>query len=70
MRVYTCTDFTGHYPVGTAAVVIAPNRKRAVELLEKELKNIGLEQKVNPLSLIVLSIRAGKTCIVLRNGDY
>jgi len=40
MRVYTITNFTGHYPVGVSAVVFAKNEGEAAIVLMSELKRI------------------------------
>lgn len=42
MRAWTCTEFDGHYPVGTAAVVVAENEDVALHWMVKELKFLGL----------------------------
>lgn len=70
MKVYTCNNFRGHHPVGTAAVVVAPNRVRAEVLLELELERIGLPQPRHfQLDLIELpSDYEGVS--ILNNGDY
>ena len=44
MRVFTCDDFKGHYPVGTAAVVVASDIAEARKLLDAELASRGLPQ--------------------------
>lgn len=41
MKVFTAR-FTGHYPVGTAAVIVAESREQAYDLLMEELKEEGL----------------------------
>ena len=46
MNVYYNNSFIGHWPVGAAAVVVAPNNWMAAEMLEEELKNQGLPQKI------------------------
>ena len=46
---WTIDNFKGHYPVGVGAVVTADNVEMAIYLLEKELKSMGLEQKIKPL---------------------
>lgn len=43
MNVYTCTSFTGFNPIGTAAVIIAKNKRQATRLLREELAAIGLK---------------------------
>lgn len=48
MNIYTNTKFTGHCPVGTAAVVRAETPEDAALLLAFELKEHDLEQVVKP----------------------
>ena len=43
MRAYVCTSFKGHFPVGTAAVMVANDRGHALRLLAKKLEGAGLE---------------------------
>jgi hypothetical protein len=69
MNVYTCKGFTGHYPVGTAAVVIAANRMRAVQALETALATHGLAQTINPDDLVLLDL-THQQVIVLNDGNY
>ena len=38
MKVFTCTKFTGHWPVGSAAVVIAETAAEAAEDLNHKLR--------------------------------
>lgn len=69
MNVYTCTDFSGHWPVGTAAVIVAPNIKMARDKLHEVLKANGLAQDVATCTLHKLSLtQAG--CVILNDGDY
>lgn len=42
-KVYTNNKFTGFYPVGTAAVVVADDPLEAAGLLNNELIRIGLK---------------------------
>lgn len=42
MKVWTNTRFPGHYPVGTAAVVVADTAGQAAEVLNDELERVGL----------------------------
>lgn len=48
MQVYVNTRFLGHWPVGTAAVVVAESPERAAQLLEAALDAAGLIQVVLP----------------------
>lgn len=42
MNIYTCTKFTGHYPVGVAAVIAANNPEDALSALNNALVGAGL----------------------------
>ena len=42
MKVYVNTNFTGSWPVGTSAVVVAETKEMAVDLLNEKLRNISL----------------------------
>lgn len=69
MNVYYNNSFTGHRPVGTAAVVVAPNNIIAAEILEEELKNQRLPQKIDPKAMVRLpTYRLSVT--ILNDGDY
>jgi hypothetical protein len=48
MNVYTCKTFTGHWPVGTAAVVHAETKEQAAEILNDELHERGLPGDAKP----------------------
>jgi hypothetical protein len=42
MKVFVNTNFTGHWPVGTSAVVLAETKEIAVDILNQKLIKIGL----------------------------
>lgn len=67
-RVFTCNDFIGHYPVGSAAVIVAHDLPHARLLLKMELEKEGLTLKqsdeVKELDLNDFG------AVVLNNGDY
>lgn len=69
MNVYTCTDFSGHWPVGTAAVIVAPDIKAARAKLHEALKANGLVQDVATCTLRKLDTTQAD-CIILNDGDY
>lgn len=69
MNVYINNSFTGHWPVGTAAVVVAQNSVMAAEMLEEELKKQDLSQKIDPKAMERLSTYRPSVTI-LNNGDY
>lgn len=66
MNIYTNATFNGHYPVGTAAVVVAKDQLEAARELSNELLRIGLPQDVNPSEMI--EIKEGVR--ILCDGDY
>jgi hypothetical protein len=45
VKVFTCTSFTGFWPVGVSAVIVAASLSDATAMLHLELANVGLEQK-------------------------
>lgn len=67
MKVWTCDDFTGHYPVGTAAVVVAQSEADARLLLIDACRARGLvieDFTVKPLDSSVAR------AVVLCDGNY
>jgi hypothetical protein len=67
MTTWISTDFVGHYPVGAAAVVIAPDADRAIALLSHELKRRGLSGK----GFSVAPLNADQEgAYILVDGDY
>lgn len=69
MKVYTYKTFRGHWPVGTAAVVVDESPHQAAEQLMRVLKLEGLEQTVEPKEMIEVMTKHG-SCRILCNGDY
>lgn len=68
MKVFTCDDHKGYWPVPTASVVIAKNEKEAHEMLKKELKEThGIED--DDFTLKELNPKK-RQVEVLSNGDY
>jgi hypothetical protein len=76
MKVFTCTCFTGHWPVGTAAVVIADNQNDAALLLNGSLIKNGLPGDAEPEDIIelceahIVDSRQVGAVRILCNGDY
>lgn len=70
MKVFTCTSFTGHWPVGTAAVIVAKDKEEARAALAVELMERGL--KVDDAA--TWEIKRLKTTVpsvtILRDGEY
>lgn len=69
-RVFACTDHDGHWPVGTASVVIAGDEKGARQLLDAKLVAGGLKPFADePYTLTEISLNEPKA-YVLCDGNY
>ena len=69
MMTWTCNNFKGHYPVGTALVVSADNVGLAIILVEAKLEEMGLAQTIKPEQLIPF-ITNHRYVRVLNDGNY
>ena len=69
MKIYTNKTFTGHYPVGSAAVVCATSRIQAVALLNIQLREIGLSGDAEVEDMIELKFDVPAVRI-LEDGNY
>lgn len=69
-RVFAFTGFKGHWPVGTAALVIAQDINEAAAMLSAELTERGLEQVINVKEAVEVNPAAGKGVRILVDGDY
>jgi len=70
MKVFTCVDFEGFWPVGVAAVVVAEDARHAATLLEAKLVAENLRaQTIDPASMIeVDTTQAGAR--IVQDGNY
>lgn len=72
MICYLVTNFKGHYPVGTCAIVYAADREQCKRVLKDELAQQGLGQNnadewtIEPLTPYPSRPQAR----VVLNGDY
>lgn len=70
MKIFISTDFTGHYPVGTAAVVVARDSTHARSLLDRELQHRDLwNPDGDPYKLSELDTKHERAYI-LNDGNY
>lgn len=67
LRVFTCTDHKGHWPVGTASVVIAHSEAEARQLLDAALLDQGLDLDAYTMNEVPLH---EPRALVLNNGEY
>lgn len=72
MRLFTCTDHKGHWPVGTASIVLASNEAEARSLLDRKLyeNNLILNGETTHYTLNEVSLEDGPKAIILNDGDY
>ena len=69
MNVYTCTSFTGHWPVGTSAVVVATDSVAAAHALAVALANEGLAQPIEPSEMKIVD-PTHQSVRILCDGNY
>jgi hypothetical protein len=69
MNTYTCNSFTGHYPVGSAAVVRAKDAAEAADMLNRELRARKLNGDAMPQDMIQFPDEV-KAVRILVDGDY
>ena len=71
MNVYTNTTFEGHWPVGTAAVIVAKTAKQAAEQLNNKLEARGLLQNDPIKADEMFFVPTGSPCVyILADGNY
>ncbi|MDR5784079.1 hypothetical protein QCE63_32175 [Caballeronia sp. LZ065] len=69
MKIYTCSNFTGFYPVGVAAVIVAECASAAEHLLNVALQAVGLpgDAQIDEGSAVDAGVPG---IVMLKNGDY
>jgi hypothetical protein len=70
MNTYTCTGFIGHWPVGTAAVVIANDPQDAAMKLNAALKLNGLPSSALPIDMRPFPADPADDVRILCDGNY
>jgi hypothetical protein len=69
MKVFSCEGFKGHWPVGTAAVIVAPDKTTAMSMLLEALKAEGLEEQ--PFEIKLKEVDTQRRSVdILCNGEY
>ena len=69
MRIFYCPSHDGVYLTG-CSIIVAPDVQKAQEMLDKELKQRGLQQSHEwAYDLIELDYTLSQV-LVLQNGDY
>lgn len=69
MKVFTNNTFTGYFPVGGAAVVVADSSQEAVDYLNEKLVSMGLEGDVKQEDMIELDT-SSEDVVILLDGNY
>jgi len=71
LQVFTCNDFAGHWPVGTAAVIVATSAAEADTILRDELHKHGLLDENPPGSYTIVGMAFMKGSVrILSDGEY
>lgn len=69
MRVFYTNDFRGHWPVGTAAVIVARNLDEAYVLMTSQLIALGLAKDNSNFTIKELTTDSTQV-VVLCDGNY
>lgn len=69
MKVFTNNSFLGHWPTGSAAVVVAESKEEAANALCNTLIGMGLAQPVKPDDMIEVDA-SQPSVIILHDGEY
>jgi hypothetical protein len=67
LKVFTCVDHKGHWPVSVASVVVARGEDEARRLLDAELLQQGLDTDPYTLKEVATD---HPHAVVLANGEY
>jgi len=71
MKLYTNTEFTGYYPVGTAAIIYAKNKQDAAIALNTMLRANGLKGDALAGGMIEFKKdRNNPVVMILNDGNY
>lgn len=70
MLTWTCKGFVGHYPVGTAAVIMAPTEEDARIALDEALRAAGLPGIDEKDEVLEVQPHTSPMVIILCDGDY
>lgn len=69
LGVYVCNQFTGYWPVGTAAVVVAESQEHAAKLLNEQLLSQGLKGDADA-NAMALVMQTSPQVVILCDGNY
>lgn len=69
MKVFYNKTFTGHWPVGSAAIVVAADQEDAARLLRLTLIKSGLKGDVEIKDMVHVNTRQFQA-IILCDGNY
>ena len=69
MKVFDNKTFTGHWPVGSAAIVVAADQEDAARLLRLTLIKSGLKGDVGIKDMVHVNTRQFQA-IILCDGNY
>ena len=70
MAIFTCTNFKGHWPVGTSAVVRANSKEEAAHKMNCALAEANLPQDEPVLPENMIKFKKSQDVDILQDGDY
>ena len=75
MRVWAFKNFTGHYPIGTSAVVVASDFDTACRMLDRALQEIKLpllegQESIEHIQICGAGAHAFPVVHILQDGEY
>jgi hypothetical protein len=70
LKTYICTDFKGFNPVGTAAVIVAKDRRAAESALRDALTLQGIQQALDWKPTLDMVDTRFPSVDILLDGDY
>ncbi len=70
MKIYTNTKAQGHYPVGFAAIVVAPSPEHAASVLRTKMEAYGLDSKTVIPEDFEEVTTMNPHAIILNDGNY
>lgn len=71
MKIWTCNNHVGQWPVPTASVIVAETEEEARKLMREMLEelDLGTRREVDSFDLVELDVTIAHV-VVLSDGDY
>ena len=69
-KIFSCTDFRGHWPVGVSSIIVAADKREAKVLLDQKLKAMGIPIEGDGHYTFEEVNMNQKGAILLNKGEY